>query len=272
MLRGLTLNHKYGVGTRWLRFLEPSRTLESETKIYLEELGFAMVCGKPPLPTDVPEGSSLEHLVDEIIGQIQANPGCGVVLLSGPPGLNSLPWRWLLRSRPASVGITIPPVFIVPSASWFVNRASQSSLNKVVILEGHGRVVKTAFDFHSTPVLESSEILPDTDAAAKQFADLRGLCAPDTVVVDNRCFAGHTARWRGCEWEGNPAVLLLTPCRLLIAPPCEITIQTAANAKLALKVRSDAETKVSSIGLAYKFDSLSFKDPASCIYNLYVTP
>jgi hypothetical protein len=251
-LRGLTLNSTHTM-RRWMEDLQPGSTLEGETKSYVKNLGIAMLYGKPPVPLDVRKNSSLEKLLDKILMQIMENPGVGdILLLSGPPGLNSLPWRWLLQSRASSAGVTPPLVFIVPSATWLVSRDEPLTGRPVTIREGHGSVTETE--------------------AKRSFDDLRKLCGTPEVVVDNTCFSGRTDRWRACEWKGNPTILLLTPCRLLVAPPCEIPRSTADKLKHSLRAKEQSGARMDPLAVVAELDSISAESPPAWIYNLYGAP
>ncbi len=263
-VRGMTLRADH-TSPRWREELDGA-SLEADAKEYIDKLGVAIQCESTPI--ELEGNSSLLKLVDAVINQIGAEAnGDTIVLLSGPPELNSLPWRWLLHSRAGACGSKVPAIFIVPSASWLVAPRFAPIRGKVTVRTGHGAVAEMAAGFNTTVVVPAEQER-GLDAEA-HFAELRRDCENHETVVDNRCFAGQTDRYRTCEWSGNPAMLLMTPCRLLVAPPCEIPVSTANEFTRMVKMNPSGNGP---LGLVSDLDALASRDSAAWVYNLYGAP
>ena len=264
-LLGLTADC-YGAMRRWRQDLEAGCDVTQEAAQYTAMVNTAVrFLGQPPL---LPKKGCLEVICAKLREEIGE---ADLVFLSCPPELNSLPWRWLLKAEKRQP--SRPMVFVVPSAAWLIGgERSLTEVSPLAIRSGHGQVMEIKGDFRATARVATSESAASLDGAADDFVELRLLCQEHRIVLDNRCFGGQAGRWRGNEWNGNPAMLLMTQCQLFVAPPCRIPVSTADRLAENLKSAIERGESMDSMTVIRELEDLSQLDPAAWLYNLYGSP
>jgi hypothetical protein len=272
-ISGLTMSGDHHQIIRWSGDLPRQQSLQADASAYLAQLDFGTTRGWLTSRQKVDEKSSLKVLLSTLWEQIQSVGRDGIVLMSCPPELNSLPWRGLLQAWLRSSDPVLPPIYTVPGAAWLLKKHGGVADNLALRTGAHGNLTPVGGGFYATAIVPESAMTPGADAGKEHFDQLRQLCRTHSIVIDNMCFAGKSGGWLRNEWNGNPAALLFPgECKLLVAPPCLIPRSTTEALAAWVNQKQAAGESINSSQLVEKLDAMAMTDSAASLYNLYGIP